>query len=1095
MPPQRATPPHAPLMQKTAVFLFALILLVIPDGWGEVRMVTTGGDTLINPAPGTFRHAVQGAQAGDVVKFASPIAIVLEGNVSVRADQPNIRIEGPGQIGFKRKPQIGEASLTSGLQIFASNVTVENLGFRNAFLRVIGDVGSRIVGFRAIGCNFVAVGGIDLSFTTGALIENNVMTITNVSRGQPGISLGNTISTTVRGNSIETRGGAAFVGEDEADLLVEQNTFKRHVGAHLQSGRVANNTVEKARLSLYAHGQTGPIVVEENVCATLRVLGTDLTVRNNTVQGNLSTAEDYRWPPFRGDAPEPAPFTAMHVEAVVNSVTPLNAPILIEGNEVTGGRVGFLFVQHVPTTDTTLRDNTVTSSTFQGIALNVSQPVLVETNTITACRGAFGAIHVIRGTNALEITENQITDNLCRGILIQPGHSALVKGNTVQDNRGEGLYLQPTASVQAEDNTFEKNRRAGIFLGADSTAELDNNTLRGTAGPGIKAAKRAHVKGEGNVVEANAGPGILLQGEATANLSKGAVRNNRGAGITISTKSLAEISQVSFTGNLGPGIDVAAPGSTPNKFPKRGNNDLDFPDELTFDASARMIRGKAEPGVLVELFRVESGARSGNPRNGEGVTYVGSTVATGNGMFSIPPGPCAPGDKFCLTATRGGSPPVTSEFSEDVECLPGPVIERVNVSSNGDEANGPSVDNAAAPNVSANGRFVVFSSEASNLVNNDGNNTGDVFVRDTMLHTTTRVSVSFSGGDSTYPGFTPYSTSPSISADGRWIAFSSNASNLVPGDENGFNYADVFLHDRENGTTVAITDPTKQANDETFLGGYSPAISADGNFVAFASEEDWLPSDTNNNDTDIYVWNRASGALDHVSVSTSGEQVSFGTTTGHPRLSGDGRYVVFETTGNLHAGTTTSSLKTYVRDRQAGTTELISRNDAGTAVEGRTPAISSDGNFVAFITRAGLVASDTNGKFDVYVRERQAGVNTLVSFHPVTGTPLGDSFGPYVSGNGRYVAFYGPGESSRPDSFTVLHRDVYVYDRETGTTVEGSIGIDGDALGPSDFPTLTPDGRFLLFRSAGGNLVEGDENEFSDLFLRDRAAELADTAE
>jgi hypothetical protein len=137
-----------------------------------------------------------------------------------------------------------------------------------------------------------------------------------------------------------------------------------------------------------------------------------------------------------------------------------------------------------------------------------------------------------------------------------------------------------------------------------------------------------------------------------------------------------------FGGNRGAGIDITPGGITANALPKRGNGGIDFPDELEFDGAMRKIRGAAESGATVQLLRSEAGARTGKRRNGEGVVLVGETTATFDGMFAISPGAAQEGDLFCLTATRLGAQPVTSEFSENIAVPPTAPIERVNVSSN-----------------------------------------------------------------------------------------------------------------------------------------------------------------------------------------------------------------------------------------------------------------------------------------------------------------------------------------------------------------------------------------------------------------------------
>src|SRR6185503_2027919 len=169
-----------------------------------------------------------------------------------------------------------------------------------------------------------------------------------------------------------------------------------------------------------------------------------------------------------------------------------------------------------------------------------------------------------------------------------------------------------------------------------------------------------------------------------------------------------------------------------------------------FDETARLIRGKAEPGSVVQLFRVEDGPRTGNKANGEGAIFIGEATTTGAGDFAIAPGPAQEGDLFTFTATRPGEQPVTSEFSLNFEIPPTPPIELVSVSSDEVIGNGRSevagLNSDSNRTVSDNGRFVLFSSVATNLVSDDTNGLDDIFVRDRMNGTTERANLNSNGG-------------------------------------------------------------------------------------------------------------------------------------------------------------------------------------------------------------------------------------------------------------------------------------------------------------------------------------------------------------
>lgn len=235
-----------------------------------------------------------------------------------------------------------------------------------------------------------------------------------------------------------------------------------------------------------------------------------------------------------------------------------------------------------------------------------------------------------------------------------------------------------------------------------------------------------------------------------------------------------------------------------------------------------------------------------------------------------------------------------------------------------------------------------------------------------------RVSVSSTGAE----GF-GNSYEPAITPDGRYVAFESDASNLVSGDTNDSD--DIFVHDRQTGQTtrVSVTSSGVQGNSDS----NSPAISYDGRYVAFQSMAGNFATADTNGTWDVFVHDRQTGQTTCVSVSPTGE---VGTNyTFDPRLSGDGRYVVFwGQASNLVAGDANGKGDVFVRDMQLGQTFLVSVSTAGVqGNQGSSSAdISDDGRYVAFNSWASnLVAGDGNNKGDVFVHDRDTGETTLVS--------------------------------------------------------------------------------------------------------------------
>jgi Tol biopolymer transport system component len=274
--------------------------------------------------------------------------------------------------------------------------------------------------------------------------------------------------------------------------------------------------------------------------------------------------------------------------------------------------------------------------------------------------------------------------------------------------------------------------------------------------------------------------------------------------------------------------------------------------------------------------------------------------------------------------------------------------------------------------IAASGRYVVFTSDASNLVPTDTNGSTDVFVRELGSGKTKRVSLSATGaqGDGA-------SVAGSVTPDGRFVAFSSRATNLVPGDSNG--YADVFVRDRTAKTTVRVSVSSTGEQGGEYENGSSAAssggsISADGRYVVFDSEAANLTEADDQGDWDVFLHDRVTGATTTVSVSSSGAPGSLW--DGNGQISTDGRAVVFESDSlNLPGAAGTIRERIYLRNLVTGST--VEAGLSGTGAEPNAdsgyPSLSSDGLHIAFYSHASnLVSGDSNGVRDVFVQNRPA---------------------------------------------------------------------------------------------------------------------------
>lgn len=404
-------------------------------------------------------------------------------------------------------------------------------------------------------------------------------------------------------------------------------------------------------------------------------------------------------------------------------------------------------------------------------------------------------------------------------------------------------------------------------------------------------------------------------------------------------------------------------------------------------------------------------------------------------------------------------------------------IERVTVSSEGVEANGDSF-NPLFDGVSADGRFVVFESDATNLIPSDGNGLRDVFLRDRLLGTTTRVSEAWGGGDAS--GESRY---PSISEDGRWIAFSSDAPNIVADDTNGFQ--DVFVLDRLTGQTarVSIAWDGSQGNGDS----RTPSISGDGRYLAFRSGATNLLSQPIAESRFIYVRDLHTGTNEIASLTWDGNLESGG--SWYPHISANGRHVAFiSNSTNLVPFDDNGVNDIFIRDLDLAVTSMISVNIDGGAADSNSGGfgISGDGRFAGIFSNATDLlppGEDTNGVQDAFVRDLDLGVTERVSVSSAGAEATGGSGPATLDGTGRYAAFHSEA-TDLVDGDGNGVTDIFARDRQHGTTSLLTVTAAGvQADGNCTSPTLSADGRFVVFRSEAANLVPDDTLGFQDVFI------------
>ena len=424
--------------------------------------------------------------------------------------------------------------------------------------------------------------------------------------------------------------------------------------------------------------------------------------------------------------------------------------------------------------------------------------------------------------------------------------------------------------------------------------------------------------------------------------------------------------------------------------------------------------------------------------------------------------------------------------------MAGATIRLVSRAMDGAPANGWSLE----PSLSANGRYVAFASGADNLVAGDQNG-WDIFVRDLQTGHVDLVSVASDGAQAN-----DTATEPAISGDGRYVAFSSNASNLAP-DAPGIEAA-IYVRDR----VVDVTNIVSVASDGTQANSWSaaPSISDDGRYVAFVSNgSNLVPDDTNQclfreaGCPDIFVHDRQTGETERVSVASDGTEGNG--ESSEPAISADGRFVAFQSwASNLVSGDNNHHTDIFVHDRQTGETRRVSIASDGTEANHRSfrPAISADGRTVAFMSEASnLVAGDTNicvtpagmrSCYDVFVHDRQTGKTTRVSIASDGTEGNGDVGYPgalSLSADGRYVAFISEASNlAAGDTNGVA--DYFIHDRVSGETRLLAAAVDAAAASLSGFEAdFSGDGRHFVFVSESQDLVTHDGDDFTYIYLYD----------
>ena len=412
------------------------------------------------------------------------------------------------------------------------------------------------------------------------------------------------------------------------------------------------------------------------------------------------------------------------------------------------------------------------------------------------------------------------------------------------------------------------------------------------------------------------------------------------------------------------------------------------------------------------------------------------------------------------------------------ESLEGRQLFAVSLVSGGGATGGLAVEGAQEPSVSADGNLIAFSSDATNFGVNDTNNARDVFLHNRQTGTTVLVSRTAAGDAGN-----GISAEPSISTDGAYVSFSSTATNLAGGQPTTNVHKDIFIYNVATGVVTQVSLTSTGGHPSAFSA--EPNTNGNGDYVAYTTPSgapSLVPGTVDDNGLrDVFLWNRTNGTTQLVSTTTTPNTTGNGGSF-DPSVSGNGQFVAFRSdASNLLPGDTNSKRDIFVRDMTAGTTVLVSRGVGGVAANGESdsPSISADGNFVVFSSVASNLSPLDTGPTvrDIFVFNRSTNEVTLVSRNAArNGSGSQDSSEPSISTDGRFVAFTSAADNLVAGDTNGVS-DIFVFDISTGAMNRVSVSEAGaEGNGASTDANIAPQGLFVAFTSAATNLAGADAN-------------------
>lgn len=1088
----------------------ALVCVMSTQVLAEDILVTDERDSTGALIEGSLRWAVENAAPGDTIRFQEGLIPGVIDQIVIPPGLDGLTIEGPTRmVGVRGNPR---------LIVRANGVTLSNLTLQGVQIgTVVGDllreddeIDKPLFDDLVIEDCMLTGAGIDLRNVRRGFVRR--CTLSEPRRRNPiGIRIQDSRECTIADNVVQE--GLGITDFEGLDVSITGNRVSGGVlRVHSRSGTVRGNTLTD-NASLFCQAPSlvqgrGRLVIDDNDLPSARVVRTNVDITGNRIGvglvARLTKRVDIRLSVFAFD-------TKLGTSDVPQE---RNETVLIQDNVVEYGQVGIL-AREDPRRGAPLRviGNRVRFGSFRNLRVSGAEDLelrgnVVEETAAPAKNGKGGrgvpGIDIQGYSGASVVSENVVDgvtgdgivlsgegtltfeDNLIRnvggdGVELKKGSTLAASGGSVTGSGGFGVRARRGWRIEWTGGVISENALGGIDGGTRGAVVLSGTEVRENAGDGVSVGRRSALEATDCDIADNEGAGLAYDRSTSGTVMGGTVTGNGAGGVVIGRRASVHVTGTTMGENNGAGIDVFPFGKTPNSRKKKANGGIDSP-ELEVDAEEFVLRGTAPKNQRVEIFRAFGD---------EGVELLGTVTVGQDGTFVFPEFgrfDCPPGTPITATATFPlGEADETSEFADPVVWeVPLPPIQLASVSSDEVGADGFSVVRSAGsspasstPNrcVSDDGRFVVFTSTATNLVDDDTNDDEDVFLRDLVAGTTTRVSVL---ADGTQLAGAPGSQFGAgslgvISGDGRFAFFQTSSTTTADLDHGG-----LLRRDLETGALLNVGTLTPEGGST--IGDVSDyAVSADGGVLAFVTRSSFYDLNDGNLASDVYLWT-GENQVAIVSLTDDDEIVrrADAGTCSSPKVSADGNLVAFLSShdGLATGDDGTSRQEAYLRDVAAGTTELISVTSTGARANCDTFDISPDGRFVVFSSADdGVTPDDSNGRTDVFLLDRNDG-----SVERISVRTDGSDFTGFscrrgtVSADGDLVAFQITAGAFRSE--------VWLRQRSTGRTVFASQGSTA-TVDTSHDPRLTPNGRVLVFASGRDDLVTGDTNALGDVFVVD----------